>query len=386
MFKKKLIILLVLLSILSLPSFAGLSLEEEIIYVNTQHKVLKIDLSEGTSLEEGSIISQNEEEVGKVILLSDQNQVAVVPVRPLKENEEYIIDIVFSNDSETYNFSQKIIYDPNSEQKSQYAIKITDQGVVTLLKYSELTELEKIAHDILLGFTNLETTITWEKQLTVAESSQAFNYLDNQKNHLPFISLANSEYQYELSADRTEWMITGITEIEYLVDESDMETLNNKYYEVLSSLDLEKKTNKEKSEIIALELVKHFEYDYSGEADRVYLQSYFSILRDKTVCAGYAGAYSHLLNLVGIRSDYIAVNYISNNGDSIPHVYNKVYLSEDEVVYTDVTHMDKSTESNVYNYDSKFLNNFNKVFNQPNKRIDIEEIKTFSTEITHQRD
>lgn len=61
------------------------------------------------------------------------------------------------------------------------------------------------------------------------------------------------------------------------------------------------------------------------------------------VCAGYAKAYAYLLNLQGIKADYLTGLGINSAGSGGPHAWNSVVL-DDELYYFDVTWDDYDDE------------------------------------------
>lgn len=63
---------------------------------------------------------------------------------------------------------------------------------------------------------------------------------------------------------------------------------------------------------------------------------YGALVLGKARCAGYAKAFAYLLNKAGVKSSVISGDSIDENGESVPHAWNIVYIDGDPY-YFDIT-------------------------------------------------
>lgn len=117
------------------------------------------------------------------------------------------------------------------------------------------------------------------------------------------------------------------------------EQLDDVVTEIISSLDLDDKTEYEKVECIYDYLCDHVEYDYDNLEDNEYLlkyTAYAALVDGKAVCQGYAEALYRLLLEAGIDNRIISGTAVDSFGDEESHAWNIVRM-EDAYYNTDVT-------------------------------------------------
>lgn len=378
---KKIISILVLIILISAPAFAGHTLNKDTININSPYQVITFNLSDGASYLEGSIENSNGIVVAKGMYSNEENNVKLLPVVKFKEDEDYTLKLKINSDGEDIYLAHPMTYDSSMPASDDLKIieEILEEIVneVTLMVYEDMNKLEKVAARVLIGLSNREKIIDWEERLTSEEATHVLvELLSDQKDQLMISDFERAEYLSERIEGTSEYEYYGIQGLEYKVGESDLTEVYNKYESVLDSLDLEGKTNREISKIIALKLVEQFDYNNSGKYDNTLQnQSFFSILHNKTVCTGYATAYAYLLNSVGLRSDFVTGNArTSDKGSFESHIWNKVYLSDDEIVYTDVTWMDDGEPGS---YREEYFNSEFVHFGAPTNRKDLEEVVNY---------
>jgi len=230
----------------------------------------------------------------------------------------------------------------------------------TLKSIANITEIEKEVINFGEAITNRETYYSFLNLQSTDTLFDILKKLSSQSNIGYTLKDLDFNYTYEFNAEEQVWYFKGVKDIEYIKNIETYSEVVSMYKQIFNSLDLKNKTNLEKSEIIALYLLDKFEYSMD-DALSVYGQSYYSIFKDKTVCAGYSTSYQYLLALAGIRSDLVNIEH-----EGVSHVYNKIYLSEDKITYTDLTFMDTSNSSSEYNYN--YFNQEDILFGEPNKR------------------
>ncbi|MBO5670640.1 MAG: hypothetical protein J6S41_03745, partial [Clostridia bacterium] len=80
-------------------------------------------------------------------------------------------------------------------------------------------------------------------------------------------------------------------------------------------------------------LAAHVSYVKTGD----HQTAYGALVGKKAVCAGYAAAYQLLMKRAGIRNWTVEGSSIdSRTGQTVPHAWNLVWISNDVCVYTDV--------------------------------------------------
>jgi len=230
-----------------------------------------------------------------------------------------------------------------------------EPAVNTLRWYEDLDKYEKITWNILEGSNKFQTKISLGDSITYSEYKNNVSPLINNRKNNPRI-----RFTMEMPGG----YISEIIDVKY------KDTTKAEYNSVVRTLDtisegfnFTNESNREKSEIIGKYLMNKFSYDtgftHSGELTG---QTFYAITRNSTVCSGYTYTYKYLLEKQGIRSDTVSLNYVTDSGSLEPHIYNKIYLDHDEIVYTDLTHADRDTVV------EKYINNTNLQFNEPNKR------------------
>jgi transglutaminase/protease-like cytokinesis protein 3 len=87
-----------------------------------------------------------------------------------------------------------------------------------------------------------------------------------------------------------------------------------------------------------------------GEAENGSDQDiYGALFLRKARCAGYAKAFSYLLNRVGIKSEVISGESIDKTGVSVSHAWNLVYIDE-KPYYFDITWNDDDKNGHAYDW------------------------------------
>lgn len=88
-------------------------------------------------------------------------------------------------------------------------------------------------------------------------------------------------------------------------------------------------------------LAEHVTYNINYSSEQ---SAYSAIVNGQAVCAGYARAYQHLLNLEGIKAWTVeGESYKPNTQTKIPHAWTLLWLDEN-CYYTDVTWDDQGSE------------------------------------------
>ena len=224
---------------------------------------------------------------------------------------------------------------------------VGSKGVNTLDDIDDLDFIQQEVYFIGGKIKNHKQYIEFSEPLTLEVATQVMQLLSLQKNIIYTLASVDLEYVTEYDPATATWKFIAIKNIPYRISVEEQWGLYIQAADIIDSLDLEDKTNAEKAEDIALYLLDNLSYDQGSIESQVsiYGQTHFALLKGKTVCSGYAYSYSYLLNLVGIKSNTIVVDY-----EGISHIYNEVFLEKDVLVYTDLTFMDKDSGSFDYDY------------------------------------
>lgn len=138
-------------------------------------------------------------------------------------------------------------------------------------------------------------------------------------------------------------------EVEYTLSYSDTaeqeDAVDAKVREVMSSLDLEEKTEFEKIRAIHNYICKNVKYDKDGDSGNLCRTAYGALIEGKAVCQGYSVTLYRLLLEAGIDNRIVFGTGIAD-GKEEAHAWNIVNL-EGEYYYVDVT-WDDSTWSRDY--------------------------------------
>lgn len=95
---------------------------------------------------------------------------------------------------------------------------------------------------------------------------------------------------------------------------------------------------------------------------------YGALVLREARCAGYAKAFTYLLDLINIKSEVISGESIDDNGNFVDHAWNVVYI-EDEPYYFDITWNDKDNNECYYDWFGVTKQEFN-LSHFPNKGYD----------------
>jgi hypothetical protein len=76
--------------------------------------------------------------------------------------------------------------------------------------------------------------------------------------------------------------------------------------------------------------------EYEASTDDSDQDIYGALVLGKARCAGYAKAFTYLLDRVGIKSQVISGDSIDRNGISVPHAWNLIYI-DNQPYYFDIT-------------------------------------------------
>ncbi|MBR3969023.1 MAG: fibronectin type III domain-containing protein [Clostridia bacterium] len=138
-------------------------------------------------------------------------------------------------------------------------------------------------------------------------------------------------------------VVVSFTPKEYFFD--NVATAKSKYNEKVKELTsgLSEKSDYEKAKILHDRLCKTA--TYTSDCNN-HQNSYGALVEGKAVCNGYARAYQHLLNEVGITAWYVSGTSVSpSSGSVLEHAWNMVKL-DGKWYYTDVTWDDQG--SNIF--------------------------------------
>jgi len=132
-------------------------------------------------------------------------------------------------------------------------------------------------------------------------------------------------------------------EIEHKYSEDKISKINTKVKNILESLDLDGKSDKEKIKLVHNYIITHSEYDndaIKGNSSYDSNSAYGNLIEGHSVCSGYSDAMAIFLDILNIPNLKVS----SDN-----HVWNLVYLG-DSWLHLDLTWDDTDND--------KYSNNF----------------------------
>ena len=88
---------------------------------------------------------------------------------------------------------------------------------------------------------------------------------------------------------------------------------------------------------------------YAAAPDDSDQDIYGALVNKRARCAGYAKAFTYLLDKIGIKSEVISGDSIDKNGENVPHAWNLIYI-DGEPYYFDVTWDDDDENGHSYDW------------------------------------
>lgn len=128
------------------------------------------------------------------------------------------------------------------------------------------------------------------------------------------------------------------------------EQLDEAVEEILSGLELEDKSDEEKTDLIYNYICDNVEYDYDNLTDDDYKlkhTAYAALVDGKAVCQGYSTALYRLLLEAGVDNRIIFGTGINSSGESEDHTWNIIKIG-DLYYNTDVTRGDELSRGRFY--------------------------------------